>query len=113
MLHRLKDALSRATPGEWEKASEVYVTDADGIVVCRTNYGRELKEYSADTEFIVLAHNLMPDLIEAAEALHILRGAYLDEDREKFLETAQGMLAGDVVSKILEKLKGEIECSND
>ena len=79
-LEELKAAYEAATPGEWNNTEQsnglnsVYgncqfdsMADADLIAFDLRN--------GDDAEFIALAHSLMPQLLEAVEALKAVKGA--------------------------------------
>ena len=76
-LEELKAAFEAATPGEWEPlmtCGELHVCTpvnegCDVGTVC-VPYER------SDAEFIALAHNLMPQLLEAVEVMLALGDAY-------------------------------------
>jgi len=80
-LEELKAAYEAATPGEWEgtfnndkRYSEGEIQSQAGLIaiIAGLNYGawRDAEdegnsEFAANTNFIALAHNLMPQLLEA------------------------------------------------
>ena len=84
-LEELRQALNHATPGEWKVKQEREYKACNSRVLCKEGY-TVAQGYSSDsmstktynelwaeaegnTNFIVLAHNLMPTLLEAVELL--------------------------------------------
>ena len=87
-LNELKAAYEAATPGEWSVDSETHVTKWDfGKERCgcrsvaQTGHGlptRQSDENIANAQFIALAHNNMPALLEAVEALEKMKASFED-----------------------------------
>ena len=83
-LEELKAALEAATPGEWETNQDVDITSGVKFVATALYPDSEVAtqiEYN-NADFIALAHNLMPALIEAVEllrAVHYEHNEYDDE----------------------------------
>ena len=88
-LEELKAALAAATPGEWAVKQEREYKACNSRVLCDKGY-TVAQGYSSDsattktynelwaeaegnTNFIALAHNLMPQLLEAVEVLKVIR----------------------------------------
>ena len=111
-LEELKAAYEAATPGEWVtgKGSTAYYplqircvsSDWDSLIAAFHSWDAQ-KESNAN--FIALAHNLMPALLEAVDLLETLRYSMSQyDDGEWFLHEG----GEDVVWKVdefLEKLK--------
>lgn len=86
-LEELKAAYGVATPGEWDyvvaesaETPSSFVVDEEGEHTLRHRYGVTRKA-QRDVDFIALAHNLMPALLEAATEL----ARFID-----YLDTASG-----------------------
>ena len=82
-LEQLKAALEAATPEEWGE-DDGFVAAGHGDTYRTVADARcDVAPFSdANTEFIILAHNLMPTLIEAVEllrAVHYEHNEYDDE----------------------------------
>lgn len=78
-IEELKAAFEAATVGEWD--IRPFGTSHAGAIGC----GMELiammynrNEEEADAHFITLAHNLMPTLLEAVEALEKMKTSFED-----------------------------------
>ena len=70
-IEELKATLAAATPGEWvRRGSQIHCRRAL-LAKCQFGPDNELLDPEAanDAEFIALAHNLMPQLLEAVELL--------------------------------------------
>ena len=74
-IEELKAAYEAATPGEWDYVVATgapepnsMVVDGDGEYLLRHRRGVTLRA-KYDVAFIALAHNLMPQLLEAVEVL--------------------------------------------
>ena len=87
-LEELKVAYEAATPGEWDFVVAdnavvpfTSVVDSDGEMLLRHRYGVSGKA-QRDMQFIALAHNLMPTLLEAAELLETVSSARACQDHE-------------------------------
>ena len=82
-LEELKAAYGAATPGEWwEDAGFVAAGHGDTYRTVADARCDVAPFSDANTEFIILAHNLMPTLIEAVEllrAVHYEHNEYDDE----------------------------------
>lgn len=121
-IQSLKAALAAATP-DWSVVQAgvegnfggEHIEIHDGYGRTATVYGdQDDPETIANANLMALAQNHMADLLDAVEALAILREAYLNND-PKLQETLQGVLAGDVVSCLMERLASgrkapEVEC---
>lgn len=93
-LEELKAALEAATPGEWEVNSETHITLWDigkARFGCRsiahTGHGvganqPQNDENCSNATFIALAHNLMPNLLEAIDLLETVSSARARQDHE-------------------------------
>ena len=92
-LEELKAALEAATPGEWGVDSKTHVTVwsfGDGRCGCRSiaHTGHKLltqpqgEENCNNAQFIALAHNLMPTLLEAIDLLETVSSARACQDHE-------------------------------
>ena len=70
-LKELKVAYEAATPGEWWEDDDGFVAAGHGDSYRTVADARcDVAPFSdANTEFIALAHNLMPQLLEAVEVL--------------------------------------------
>ena len=84
-LEELKAALAASTPGEWAVKQEREYKACNSRVLCDkgytvaqgyssdTSHGKTYRELWAEAEgntnFIALAHNLMPQLLEAVELI--------------------------------------------
>lgn len=93
-LEELKAAYEAASSGEWilfdsevsEGAKGVMVSGDFGVDVCAMS-NTEHVGYENNDKFIALAHNLMPQLLEAVEVLRELREVGGNEHRvDEFLE---------------------------
>lgn len=88
-LEELKAALEAATPGEWVtgKGDTAYYplqircvsSDWDRLIAAFHSWDAQ-KESNAT--FIALAHNLMPDLLEAIDLLETVSSARARQDHE-------------------------------
>ena len=99
-LEQLKAAYEAATPGEWKPCREhegfdgpMFDLDADErseyesrpfVRICaesdNVTTNHDLFEFRrTDANFIALAHNMMPQLLEAVEALKAVRARYEGE----------------------------------
>lgn len=110
-IQALKAALAATTP-DWRvvgpKDSDnhggEHVEIIDGYGRTATVYGEPNDpETIANATLMVLGQKHMADLLEAVEALRILREAYLNDD-PKILDVIQGVLAGDVVCDLMGRL---------
>jgi hypothetical protein len=108
-IDKLKAAYEAATPGEWIKGSPqepnmAYVGTGDGgWLGLAALYGDTEDEAHANAEFITLAYNHMPDLLEAVEILEALC-EWIDDDL-----VDAGVVDADAVESmraLIEKLKG-------
>ena len=103
-LEELRKALEAATPGEWDYA--IIKTDCPSRSLVTKQFGDELLRHKGgvsaraqhDVLFIALAHNMMPTLLEAVEALK----AYNNASDFQF---ATDSALHDNARAILEKLK--------
>ena len=70
-LNELKAAYEAATPGEWWEDDDGFVAAGHGDSYRTVADARcDVAPFSdANTEFIALAHNMMPNLLEAVEHL--------------------------------------------
>ena len=70
-LNELKAALAAATPGEWWEDDDGFVAAGHGDSYRTVADARcDVAPFSdANTEFIALAHNMMPQLLEAVELI--------------------------------------------
>lgn len=97
-LEELKAALEAATPGEWAVKQEREYRACNSRVLCDKGY-TVAEGYSSDsattktynelwaeaegnTNFIALAHNLMPTLLEAIDLLETVGSARACQDHE-------------------------------
>ena len=115
MLEELKAAFNAATPGEWRlsgcklKANSLIEhgdeeTRSPIIVEVYSAEGRHPRE--ANANFITLAHNLMPELLEAVNALHLIAGVSANGNSEPDeMDDALAEIQG-IVHAALTKLKG-------
>ena len=105
-LEELKAALEAATKGEWEPL----MTCGELHVCVPVNEGCDVGTVcvpyeDSDANFIALAHNLMPTLIEAAELLKDLRYSLSQyDDGEWYLHEGSEQLINRV-DTLLENLK--------
>ena len=83
-LEELRDALEAATPGEWWEDDDGFVAAGHGDSYRTVADARcDVAPFSdANTEFIALAHNLMPQLLEAVELLETVGSARACQDHE-------------------------------
>ena len=83
-LDELRQALNHATPGEWWEDDDGFVAAGHGDSYRTVADARcDVAPFSdANTEFIALAHNLMPQLFEAAELLEKVSSARACQDHE-------------------------------
>lgn len=107
-IEKLKAAFEAATGGEWESKDDrlIYGIDDEGCdsyLVCDVVGAPEYavnEQDAKNAEFIVLAHNLMPVLLEALDLLkqatHLLEspGDFSEDDRENVMLDAGDFLAG-------------------
>lgn len=107
-LKELKSAFEASTGGEWESKDDglIYGIDDEGCdsyLVCDVVGDPEYavnEQDAKNAEFIALAHNLMPVLLEALDLLkqatHLLEspGDFSEDDRENVMLDASGFLAG-------------------
>lgn len=110
-LEKLKKALAAASAGEWDfvvadnaETPHSIVVDADGEELLAHRYGVSGKAQN-DVQFIVLAHNLMPDLLEAVELLKMAAHA-LETPGDFTPEEMQTQVIGDI-GAFLARLEGE------
>ena len=87
-LKELKAALEAATPGEWDyfiasnadrPNSQVLDSNDDNLL---THSKGITGRAQSDVEFIALAHNLMPTLLEAIDLLETVGSARACQDHE-------------------------------
>ena len=87
-LEELKAALEAATPGEWDyfiasnadrPNSQVLDSNDDNLL---THSKGITERAQSDVEFITLAHNLMPTLLEAIDLLETVSSARACQDHE-------------------------------
>lgn len=108
IFEQLKAAYEAATPGEWTLGTLRGNTMvlADGAELFGGSFCDYFEPGEAEYEFIVKAHNLMPTLIEAVEALEDV----IDYTRAYANPDFIGVNAERVVNaeRALAKLKGEI-----
>ena len=110
-LEELKAALEAAAQGEWDyvvsesaETPSSFVVDEDGEHILRHRYGVTRKA-QRDVEFVTLAHNLMPTLLEAVDLLETLRYSMSQyDDGDWFLHEGGEDVVGKV-DEFLEKLK--------
>ena len=97
-LEELKAALAASTPDEWAVKQEREYKACNSRVLCDkgytvaqgyssdTSHGKTYRELWAEAEgnanFIVLAHNLMPQLLEAIDLLETVSSARACQDHE-------------------------------
>ena len=97
-LEELKAALAASTPGEWAVKQEREYQACNSRVLCDkgyivaqgyssdTSHGKTYRELWAEAEgntnFIALAHNLMPTLLEAIDLLETVSSARACQDHE-------------------------------
>lgn len=110
-LEQLKKALTAASAGEWDfvvadnaETPHSIVVDAEGEELFAHRYGVSGKAKN-DVQFIVLAHNLMPDLLEAVELLKMAAHA-LETPGDFTPEEMQTQVIGDI-GAFLAKLEDE------
>lgn len=131
-LEKLKELYAAATMGEWKPCRDgedfdgpyFEIEDEDRVefearpfTSIRSSSGTVAAAHDlftfrgADAEFIALAHNLMPQLLEAGALLGAAREQFMRYecdghlDMQGFVEEMQGILAGDVCSETLESLE--------
>ena len=83
-LEELKAAYGAATPGEWETNQDVDITSGVKFVATALYPDSEVAtqiEYN-NADFIALAHNLMPQLLEAIDLLETVSSARACQDHE-------------------------------
>ena len=87
-LEELKAAYEAATAGEWDyvvaesaETPSSFVVDEEGEHILRHRYGVAQKA-QRDVEFIALAHNMMPTLLEAIDLLETVSSARACQDHE-------------------------------
>ena len=106
-LEELKAAYEAATPGEWAAPGfnsqggrvACLLDNPDGLRLVSGNFKRP------DAKFIALAHNMMPQLLEAVDLLETLRYSMSQyDDGEWFLHEGGEDVVGKV-DEFLEKLK--------
>ena len=105
-LEQLKAALEAATPEEWWE-DDGFVAAGHGDTYRTVADARcGVAPFSdVNTEFIILAHNLMPALLEAVNLLETLRYSMSQyDDGEWFLHEGSDELIAEV-DDFLEKLK--------
>ena len=105
-IEELKFALSQATPGEWDTCRHATPDYAPQHGVYAGDSAKDLAVVfrEADSDFICAAHNLMPQLLEAVEALkdcHARLELLTNTDRGKLLDAVAKQRA----AKVLENLK--------
>ena len=120
-IQSLKAAHVAVTP-DWVAVSPKDSRNDSGThIEIHDGYGRTAMVYGdpedpeviANANLMALSQRHMADLLEAVNALHILREAYLN-DAPNILEDIQGVLAGDVVSELIERLNaGENAAGED
>lgn len=98
-IEELREAYENATPGEWEveQGPISVVIGPKGQPIARLTGWPD----SPDARFITLAHNMMPQLLEAVEKvqeltswLHLRHmGEASDEDVDETIEEAKAFLA--------------------
>ena len=71
-IEELKAAYKASTSGEWERSGAHLVRACDGAKIAQSLGYVGVSEEQANLKFAALAHNLMPALLEAAEALENL-----------------------------------------
>ena len=116
-LEQLKAAYEAATEGEWEVNYAAHVNvwkygrntfGCRYIAQCGHGLGSSVVEGESNihnARFIILAHNLMPTLIEAVNLLETLRYSMSQyDDGEWFLHEGSDELIAEV-DDFLEKLK--------
>lgn len=110
-LEQLEAALAAASAGEWDfvvadiaETPHSMVVDADGEELLAHRFGVSGKAQN-DVQFIVLAHNLMPDLLEAVELLKMAAHA-LETPGDFTPEEMQTQVIGDI-GAFLAKLEDE------
>ena len=83
-LEELKAAYEAATPGEWWEDDDGFVAAGQGDSYRTVADARcDVAPFSdANTEFIALAHNLMPTLLEAIDLLETVGSARACQDHE-------------------------------
>ena len=104
-LEELRQAFSLATPGVWLSKDDhapnmaAVGTGVEGWLGLAQMFGDTQKEANANAQFIALAHNAMPMLLEAAEALKGMLEVFGDEFDMGDSEVC------DAARAVLEKLK--------
>ena len=83
-LEELKAAYVAATPGEWWEDDDGFVAAGHGDSYRTVADARcDVAPFSdANTEFIALAHSLMPTLLEAIDLLETVSSARACQDHE-------------------------------
>ena len=105
-LEELKAALEAATPGEWETNQDVDITSGVKFVATALYPDSEVAtqiEYN-NADFIALAHNMMPQLLEAARLLEVMRLNQYEYDGEWCLPEEHANLIPEI-DHVLEKLR--------
>ncbi len=122
-FQNLKDLLSKATPGKWcivadQLSVEVKEDHWRGLFTTSSDKTKFEEEKKLNMFFIVEAHNQLPALLEAYEALKkerdeaMMSAGYSNPDHEPLIETIKKLradlkLAVDTLSRF-ENLKEEI-----
>ena len=114
-IEQLREAFEASTAGKWEvhqqrayRVCNSDVTCDEGYVVARAfsspsshiTHNELWAECEGNTNFIALAHNHMADLLKAVQLLKDAREFAQDYDDD----SAHGVLCGDIVSRLLERL---------
>lgn len=114
-LEELKAAYEAATKGEWVVKQEREYKACNSRVLCeegytvaqgyssgttKKTYNELWKEAEGNTNFIALAHNLMPTLLEAVEVIQEIERGWPDED-----EASENNSRWQIAHGFLEKLK--------
>ena len=111
-LEELKAALESATPGEWKLITagtriSGFKHPFDFVQVAPMRFitceGLSREEANTNAQFTILAHNLMPALLEAVDLLETLRYSMSQYDGKWYLyEGGEGVVGK--VDEFLEKL---------
>lgn len=80
-LEELCAAYDVATGGEWERQGAYLVRSADGSKIAQSLGYVGVREEQSNLKFMALAHNNMPALLEAVEALEN-NGQVFERDKE-------------------------------
>ena len=110
-IEELKAAYAASTQGEWinndDRAPNLATvgTGERGWLGLAQMFGDTDDEANANAKFITLAHNLMPQLLEAVELLKELRNSLSQyDDGEWYLHDGTEPRL-DYIDEVLEKLK--------